>query len=236
MFARLVMDATNAVALPLFARTTREQGSSREPWLRATGYVTVLGWSFAAGVALLGAPLVLLLHGPQWGEAVPPLRWMALGMAVGLPAALCPQLLIGAGQAGRVLRLTLFATFCQILCTSIGACFGLEQAALGFAGAQLLALFSWLHGARQVIAFSWGELATLLVRSALCAVLAALGPLLVVLIWGSAPAHPALPLLWAAVAGGLLLLLGLRLAAHPLWSECERMAGFLRGKLHVRKR
>ncbi len=232
MFARLVMDATNAVALPLFARTTREQGSSREPWLRATGYVTVLGWSFAAGVALLGAPLVLLLHGPQWGEAVPPLRWMALGMAVGLPAALCPQLLIGAGQAGRVLRLTLFATACQIICTSIGACFGLEQAALGFAAAQLLSLVSWLRGAREVIAFQWGELAGLLLRSASCAVLAGIGPLLIVLVYGVAPEHPVVPLLWATLAGGALLLLALRLAAHPLWSECQRMAGFLRGKLY----
>lgn len=232
MFARLVMDATNAVALPLFARTTREQGSSREPWLRATSYVTVLGWSFAAGVALLGAPLVLLLHGPQWGEAVPPLRWMALGMAVGLPAALCPQLLIGAGQAGSVLRLTLFATACQIVCTSIGAYFGLEEAALGFAAAQLLSLVAWLRGARTMIAFSWGELAGLLLRSASCAVLAGVGPLLVVLVYGAAPEHPVLPLLWATLAGGLLLLLALRLAAHPLWSECQRMAGFLRWKLH----
>ncbi|MEH0165828.1 lipopolysaccharide biosynthesis protein [Roseateles microcysteis] len=230
MFSRLVMDATNAVALPLFARATREHGSSLQPWLRATSYVTVLGWSFAVGVALLGSPLVLLLYGAQWGDAVPPLRWLALAMAINLPAALCTQVLIGAGQADRVLRITMMAALCQLVCTTAGAAISVEAAAQGFALSQVPVALAWLHGAQKQLGFSWSELLALLLRSAACVALVAVVPILLVLRYGSHPAAPLVPLLAALGGGGMLLLLALRLFKHPLWSECLRMAGFIRAK------
>lgn len=230
MFSRLVMDATNAVALPLFARATREQGSSLQPWLRATSYVTVLGWSFAVGVALLGSPLVHLLYGSQWTDAVPPLRWLALAMAINLPAALCTQVLIGAGQADRVLRITMIAAVCQLICTTAGASISVEAAAQGFAISQVPVTLAWLHGAHGQIGFTWSALLALLLRSAACVVLVAVVPVTLVLGNDAQPAAPFALLLLALLGGFMVMLLALRVFNHPLWSECQRMAGFIRAK------
>ncbi len=109
MFARLVSDAVNSVAMPMFAKAWREQGAVGPSFLKAHQYMTACAWSFAASVALLAHPLTLVLYGPQWTDSVPLVRWLAATVAVLAFASMCLQVLTGIGQAGLVLKATAIA-------------------------------------------------------------------------------------------------------------------------------
>jgi O-antigen/teichoic acid export membrane protein len=53
LFERLIMDAVNAVAFPLFAKQMREGQEVTGLFLRAAALITVLGWSFLACLGIL---------------------------------------------------------------------------------------------------------------------------------------------------------------------------------------
>jgi len=229
MFNRLVLDATCAVALPLFAKAKREQGSGVEPWLRALSYVTVLGWTFFGSLALLAYPLTRLLYGDQWDASVPVTRWICLGLALGLPAALTPLLLIGTGLAGQLLKLTAVVLVVQVLCVGVGAQWGLIQAAMGFAIAQALATVVWLNGTHKQLRFSGRALVASLRRSAAVATLTVLVPAACVGFFGLQPAKPFLPLLGALTLGVPAFVLALRWLQHPLYVEVQSAAARVPG-------
>jgi O-antigen/teichoic acid export membrane protein len=233
MFQRLVLDAVNAVALPLFAKAQRESGSPIEPWLKAVSYVTALGWSFFGGLALLSFPATRLLYGDQWDASVDATRLLALGFAVGLPAGMCPLVLMGIGQVQRMLKLTLAALVLQLGLVGLGAAHSLEGAALGFAAAQATGLVLWLCATHAAAPFSWRGLFAALAQSAKLAATVCLGPAIAVFCFGWSPTNP-WPALLVGVSLGLALFLGSLLwFAHPLAAEIasvsKRFAGMLRG-------
>jgi O-antigen/teichoic acid export membrane protein len=229
MFHRLVLDATCAVALPLFAQAQREQGTGVQPWLRAVCYVTALGWTFFGSVALLAYPLTRLLYGDQWDASVPITRWICLALALGLPAALTPHLLIGTGLATRLLKLTGVVLMTQVICVAAGAHFGLTQAAMGYAVAQCLGMLIWLRGTHVELGFKWRDLAQAIGRSAAVAGLTLLIPAACVAAFGLTPAQPVPPLLCAVVLGLPWFVLSLRWLGHPLYAEVQGLAGRVPG-------
>ena len=79
---RLIMDAVNVVALPMYAKELREGGEITTTFLRATSLVTALGWSLLAFVGILAFPVIRVLYGPQWDATVDPTRWLAAAMAL----------------------------------------------------------------------------------------------------------------------------------------------------------
>ena len=223
MFHRLVMDATNAVALPLFAKAHREQGSSVEPWLRAVSYVCALGWAFLGGVALLAYPLTRLLYGGQWDHSVVVAQLICGALAISLPAALCPHLLIGNGRSGALLKVMLATSAVQVVAVLIGAWFGLEQAALGYLLAQVFMVLAWLVESHRAVDFQWRALAAVLTQSARVALLTLLVPLAGVAWFGARPAAPYALLGGVLTLGVMAFYAALRWTAHPLLGEVHAL-------------
>ena len=95
MFQRLVMDAVNSVALPYFAKQSREsQNLERIVYGRdGTHYRSWAGRSFSVS-HLMAYPAIRILYGPQWDDAVDPARWLAIACVFSIPAAICPPPLI----------------------------------------------------------------------------------------------------------------------------------------------
>lgn len=227
MFHRLVMDATYAVALPLFAKAQREQGSTVEPWLRAVSYVCALGWAFFGGIALLSFPVTRLLYGGQWDESVVVTRLICVALAISLPAALCHHLLIGTGEAGRVLKVMLATTAAQVACVGTGAWFGVEQAALGYLASQVFTLIAWLQATHRASPFEWRALASALVPSMKVALLTLLVPLVCVGWFGSRPESPYAIIACAILVGLPAFYLALRWIGHPLHDEFVQLSARL---------
>jgi O-antigen/teichoic acid export membrane protein len=219
MFQKLVLDATQAVALPLFARSQREAGRIDEPMVRALCYVTAVGWPFFIGLALLGYPLTRLLYGNQWDESVGVMRYLALGMAIGLPASLCPHALMASGRGVQILKTSLTVMPMQVLCVAVGAYFSLEAAGIGFLCSQLIAVPIWLGVCWQTLGLRPSLLWQALKGSAVLAALTSLAPLSCVALLGLAPASNAGPLAYSAALGVLVFLLGARWLKHPIQEE-----------------
>jgi O-antigen/teichoic acid export membrane protein len=236
MFQKLVLDATQAVVLPLMAKAHRESGRLDEPMLRALSFVTVLGWSFLGGLALLGYPVTRLLYGNQWDGSVGLMRILALGTALGLPSSLCPNALLATGRVSRILKTTLIVAPMQVALVGAGACFGLEAAGCGFAIAQLLSLPIWMRVSRNELGMHIPALARALARSAGVAAVANLAPLSAVLMFGIKPGSNLTAILYSLPLGLILFVFGAAWLKHPIYAELTRLVAALKWPVFLKRR
>lgn len=223
MFQRLVLDATQVVAMPLFAKATREGQSIEEPFLRSLSYVTALGWSFLIALSLLAFPLTRLLYGDQWDASVPLTRLLASGMMIGLIASMCTPVLMGTGQAKRLLMVTALVVPIHVACIALGAMRSLEGVGIGVVIAQVITVPIWLASIRQAVGFSWSALGITLLRSGVVASATALAPVCLIVALGWQPARPFVALLGALIGGGTLFVLVVRWIRHPFRQELDRL-------------
>lgn len=227
MFQRLVLDATQAVATPLFAKNQRETRSIEEPFLRSLSYITVLGWPFLIGLALLAFPLTRVLYGGQWDASVPVTRMLAVAMMISLVASMAIPVLTGLGQAQKLLRVTTIVVPLQVLCAAAGAIYGLDGIGIGIVAGQVLAVPIWLSAIRPYIGFSWGALWRILIHSGKVACLTALAPLGAVTVFGLQPQSTASALLCATIGGLALFLLAIRVFRHPIQREVGHLLAII---------
>lgn len=218
MFMRLIFDATQAVALPMFAKQSRE-GNVNGAFIVAMSYLSVLGWTFFGFTALLAFPLVHLLYGPQWDAAVSLTRLLSIGLGVGLLASLCPTALTATGAVNRLFRVTVCAAGIYMSVIAVGAWVGLMATGISFIVVHVLLSCLWLFYTQRELNFEWRALGKALCQSFTVAAIALLAPALVVSIFGWQPSQPVLPLIFAATGGALLFFAAVFWTRHPIRVE-----------------
>lgn len=214
---RLIMGAVGAVALPAVSRQFREGGDLKQSYLRALACNSGLQWPFLACLILLAEPLVALLLGPQWSDAVPLVRIGALAAMFLFPAFMTYPVLIGTGRIRDTLSLNLLSLPPSFALLAVAAPFGLEAVA---ASGLVIAPFQiWLAliFVRRSIPFTWGELAQSIRASILVTLCAAMPPAVVAASSSVGLAPTSLPVTLAALLGAAVgWLAGLHIAHHPL--------------------
>ncbi len=219
MFNRLFVDAVGAVCLPWFARQRREHGSFAEPFIKSTAYVTAFGWSFCLALVCLAQPVVRLLYGHQWDQAVDLVRLLAVAMAFSVPATLCETALLSAGAVGTIARVTGFAAIQTVALVALGATQGLMVLGAAMIVAAAVTATLWLRATARRIELPLLGLLITLRRSAVVALMAAIGPVLALWLYGPYPAVLAMPLA-VGIAGGIAgFVLGIIVFNHPLREE-----------------
>lgn len=183
----LLTDPIMSVAMSWFATQRREQGGFSESFLKATSYISALGWSFFLTLILLAHPVTRVLYGPQWDASVDLTRILAIGYFFAVPVALCAVALIAAGEATRVLTATTVSTVSTVILAAIGAQFGQNMLAWAMTLSALASALVWIHMVKRAVNFFWQDLFGVLFRSALVAVFLALGPMATFLVFG--PPH-----------------------------------------------
>jgi O-antigen/teichoic acid export membrane protein len=229
MFERLVMDAVNAVAFPLYAKEMREGNDVTSTFLRAAALITVLGWSFLVCLAILAFPVVRVLYGDQWDAAVDPTRWLAVAMIFAVPVHVCMVPMLATGAVGQVLRVALLSTLISVACAGVGASFGLLALSQAMLPAAAVSSALWLYAAKRHVAFRWRELLAMLAKSALCAVTAGAVPLAVSLVLGWRSTEFLATLLIAVPGAAAGFASTAFLTRHPIWDEGMRALGRRRG-------
>ncbi|MCW5640801.1 MAG: oligosaccharide flippase family protein [Rhodoferax sp.] len=221
MFHRLFVDAVAAVCLPWFAKQSREHGSHVEPFLKATAYVTALGWSFCLAIVCLAHPVIRLLYGDQWDQSVDLARLLAVAMACSVPAALCQTALLSAGAVSVIARVTLASALQSVALVALGASQGLQALGLAMVFAAAITSMIWLRATQANLAVALGDLVRTFRQSAVVAVCAAIGPLASLWTFGSHPKAIAMPL--ALGGGGALagFVVGAMLTSHPIREEFD---------------
>ncbi len=223
MFQRLVLDAVNSVALPYFARQSREARDLGVSFLVAMELITGLGWAFFSGVALMAYPAIRILYGTQWDAAVDPARWLAVACACSIPAAICSPPLIGIGAINDVLKATLLSMLATLAATALGALLSLLQLSQCLIVAGLLSSAFWIVTVRKHIAFTSGAMLRVWGKSLLVALGASVASVAVIFHWGWRPDELLLSALFSGIGGVLGALLVAWASGHQLWLEISRL-------------
>lgn len=219
MFTRLVIDAVGSVCLPWFSKQAREHGSFVDPFLRATAYVSAVGWLFCILVVCLAHPIIRLLYGPQWDESVDLARLLAVSTAFSVPASLCGIALLSGGAVNAIARLTIVNAVLTIALVAISAPHGLIAVAMAsILGSALGAAYSLRTTAKQ-IGLALPVLWPILRRSGCVTLMAAIGPLLSLWLFGPTPERSFLALFCGGSLGLIGFVAGVFVFNHPLREE-----------------
>jgi O-antigen/teichoic acid export membrane protein len=229
MFNRLFTEAVGAVCLPWFAKQSREHGNFAEPFLRATAYVTALGWSFALFVIFLAQPLIRLLYGGQWDDAVDLARLLAVGTIFSVPAALCHTALLSCGAVNTIAKTTIYISVQAIFFVALGSSFGLLAMGLAMIASAAATSTLWLRATLAQMQLGFAELLQSVGKSAGVACLSGVGPGIACWIFGPYPVEKLLPMAFGSAGATAGFLLGIFLLDHPLIEEVKTLAEKFRG-------
>lgn len=231
MFYRLFSDSVGAVCLPWFSKHRREEVSLTEPFLKATAYVTALGWAFCLSVVCLAKPIVRILYGDQWDESVDLTRLLALGVMFGVPASLCPTALLSCGRVAEITRIKVVVALVTLLFVAIGSPYGMHSVGLGLLAAGAFASMYWLTTIVRILSLPVQKLIRVLWLSAIVSMGATVGPFLALILYGPYPTQFVPPLILGGVLGIIGFVVTIHLTGHPLKEELTRLkAKFFGGK------
>jgi O-antigen/teichoic acid export membrane protein len=225
MFNRLITDAVGSVCLPWFAKQSREVGDFVAPFLKATAYVSALGWSFCVLIVCLAHPIVRVLYGTQWDASVDLARYLAVAMAFSVPAALCNVALLSSGAVEKIARLTVVNALQTVALVALGASQGLLALSIAVIFSSAISAGYTLRITSLHLGFSAYKLLPALRSSALVTLCASIAPLLMVLLYGPYPKASLLPLTLGGFGSLAGLFSGVMFFKHPLHEEWTAMWG-----------
>lgn len=237
MFDRALMDAINPVVLPVIAERQRAGADLASAYLHQVTYMAAVAWPFFSAVSiLLAEPLVLLMLGPAWISAVPAVRILALaGLLLPVGAFHLPYF-VSLGLLGRWLPMEAALQAAKLALLLPAGLVSLEAACTVLAAEALVRAVLVERLMRSHLGYAACDLvralATGLAPTAACLA----GAVLALHILGGPGAAPWLSLLVAAAGGGMLWLLALAVARHPLMDEVTRLWRALQPILRERRR
>jgi len=158
----LVTDLANNFAFPIFARVQEDRPRLASHFLTATATLCAVGMPAFLGLAAFADILVPALIGPAWAEAIPVVRVLAFGAAIGFVGAFCVPLLWAMGRPATWLAPRAFDLAVALVVLLLLAPHGPTMAAIAWAARQVLELVFALVICPRVVPVS----AAMLVRAA----------------------------------------------------------------------
>lgn len=219
---RVIVGAVVPVILPAFSVLARNGADLRRSYLYGISLITAVQWPALLGLAVLAEPVVRIVLGDQWDAAAELLRILALAGLFMAPAALTFPILVATGHTRDTLSASLISLSIGAVVFAVAAPFGLYALAMSFVVSLPIQMLVALMFIKHRLRFTWGQFARACVRSAACALLSALPPLLVAAHAGFAFAMPAAEIFLAVAGSGAAWLTGLALTRHPLMAELRR--------------
>ena len=218
---KVVLAGIGAVALPAFSDHARQGGALKTAYLRAVEHVTAVQWPALLVLAILANPIVSLLFGPQWHDAIPIVQVFAVALMCNFPTMLNYPVQVAVGAIRHTAPLALAQTVFSLTILSFAAHYGLLAVALSTFITIPFNVALSVFVVRAHVPFAWREFADALMKSAVVAGSTSVGPLAVV----AFSVSPAILTIATGMAlGGVGWLAGLWLTSHPLFSEIRRVA------------
>jgi O-antigen/teichoic acid export membrane protein len=213
------------VALPGFAAEARSGRDLKGPLLDALSYLAVMLWPALILLALLAHPVVMILLGAQWVDAVPIVQILSIAALSSLPLPLAFPVLSALGQVKQSARVGLLVVPATAAILAIAAPFGLIAVASSFLFIISFQAYLILRMMKQHIGFKWHELSAALAKSASAALISAAPATAIIAANGFSFEIP----IAAGIGIGLTLipswLAATWFVGHPVWSEIRKIAG-----------
>lgn len=174
LFHRDMMSAIKNVALPAFAQAARTGATMESPYIMAVAMLTAVAWPFYAFAALYAHELVMVLFGPQWGEAVRLVPVFCLAGAIAAAALLVPSLMVACGRIDLSVRAEIVFQPLRALIVVASALTwkSLLACAIAFAVGMVAYLPIMYFAKQRCVPSDWRRLASALGKSVLVTALA----------------------------------------------------------------
>lgn len=222
IYSQMIAKAVDPVLAARLAADKREGGAMASSLFVTSQALTAISIPFFGFIALYADRVVPLLFGPQWGEAILPMRILCCGFAVWPLTSPTTALTLAAGRPGMLLRIRTVNTVWRVGLILLASPFGLPAMAAAVAVSTYINLGQSVLAARTAAGIPVSayarSLADSLKVSAASLLAAWLAPLAVAQVGGGP-----LVTLGAALAGaGAAWLAAIRATRHPLWRELAR--------------
>jgi O-antigen/teichoic acid export membrane protein len=232
---KLILSGAVTVVLPAFSQHYREGRSLKAPYLHTVALITGLHWPALLVLSVLADPVVKTLFGSQWHDVVPLVRIIAIASLFTFNFQINYQAMVAMGAMResflRALITYPLSTVVMVVAIWKG---GLEAAAWSMMFIVPFQAFIAISFIKRRLLLSFAEIGMVLWKSAVVAVMAAIGPLSVVAgtdwNWHLSLPLTALAVVFAALGWGA----GLAMTKHPLLGELTEPMSFLRMKLSTR--
>ena len=234
MFRENVLGAIGTVTFSSYSRLNRNGGKPHELYVKSLFFITAVSWPFLCFAILFAFPIMRIVFGDQWDEAVPLLRIFCLSAIIGVATSECSRLFIAIGRVSLVTRLS-FASLCFRLILLIPAAYISLAAVVWvqvFTAISMGITYNYLMIKHTDVSLL--DLVKPLGRSFLVTLLSMATAVLVFIFMPPSPNNLFLPVMTAGVGTGLSWLFALKLFKHPMWPEFVQWAENFR--LHLKAR
>jgi O-antigen/teichoic acid export membrane protein len=235
LFEQFILSAVGGVALPTFAKLYRNGEDVTPGFLRGLEYITAIAWPFYGVLAIMAAPAINILLGPQWSDAIPILRILCVAAGIASLASLNWVAFQGSGAVRQNLNLHSCTTVVQIVCVGVAAFHSLTAVAAAMVITSAVQVVVSFHFVRPIVRVSLAEALRATRKSIGVTAASVLLPLLVHLRLAEG-AMGDIPALLAAAAGAAAgWLLALWLLRHPVFAEIGKIWNAGRGLIGERR-
>jgi O-antigen/teichoic acid export membrane protein len=223
IYSQMIARAVDPVLAARLAADKRGGGAMASSLFVTSQALTAISIPFFGFIALYAHLVVPLMFGPQWGEAILPMRILCCGFAVWPLTSPTTALMLAAGRPGMLLRIRAINTILRVLLILLASPFGLPAMAVAVAVSTYINLAQSILAARTGAGIPIRDYARSIADSVKVSMAALLAAWLAPLALAGAAHHNAIATLAAAVAGaGAAWLIVLRATHHPLWMEVLR--------------
>jgi O-antigen/teichoic acid export membrane protein len=222
---RVILAGIAAVALPAFSKRARQGDELKSTYLGAVEYVTAVQWPLLVMLVIMAGPIVHLLYGAQWDDAVPLIRILSLALFCNFPTSLNYPIQVAAGAIRHTVPLAFVQSALLLFAVFVTAHYGIEAIALGVFLVVPVNVSLSILVVRAHAPFAWREFAGALTKSLGVTCVSGIGPLVVVAV--AAGMSTPISITSFAIAVGIFAsgwIVGLWLTRHPLFLEVRRVA------------
>ena len=231
LFHYAVTSAIAPLALPLFSGAAREGADIKKIYLSMLEHVTALAWPFYGLLALMAYPIITILYGTTWTEAVIPAQVLCMWAAVSSVALYRSEVLTAVGkvQAATMVEMASLAAI-VVLCV-MAVNFGISAVAAALIIAAIIEVVVTYMIFRAIVGMLISDLWQALNKSMYVTIWSLLIPLVVFIYLPPSPDRVWLPLILSLCGSAIGWLIGVFFHHHPYRKELESLWGVTKLKL-----
>jgi O-antigen/teichoic acid export membrane protein len=167
LFERLLQDVLRSVMLPYLAEAERSGADVSKRIRIALENIVSVSLLMVALTGILAEPLVLLLFGEQWREAILLAQILCIAMAIRCTGPTLSAALVAGGHIRLIMHASLTTACLKFILLAAFSIHGLLAAAIGFVVAEILNIMILIFICNRSGYFSWRSFLSIFSKSTL---------------------------------------------------------------------
>lgn len=165
LLERVLQDVLRSVMLPYMAEVERSGENAKEKVIMVLDNVVSVSLFFIGLTAILAKPLVIVLYGKQWLEAVPLAYVLCPAIALRCVAPTLAASLVASGRITTVMRTSLISAILKFGCLAVFSLHGLLWGAVGFVAAEVVNVAVLLYFCNRSGMFPWASYVSIMTKN-----------------------------------------------------------------------